>query len=359
MLASPVTACLAEVEVFFRQWIVPQAAQLDQDPTALRQAFQAMGDRNLLALRVPAQWGGWGLDPLAFRQFQECISRYSGALAFLQTQHQSAAALLAQSPNAELQRQYLPGMASGALGMGVGFSHLRRSGQPAVNAIPTQTGFELNGEVPWVTGYECFQHFIVGATCANGAAVLGVVPLRSSTQAKGGRLQVSEPMPLAAMASTQTVQVTLQNWQLSAEAIVGNKPQQWLQTRDRQDALQHGFFALGCAQAGLDIVAAQTARLSRNSQRAVHRLQQSLNTCRQNFYEAQRNSAPYSQSLKLRAEAIDLAHRCTHAAVTASRGAANQLGHPAQRVYREALAFTVFGQTPDILEATLQRLAFS
>ncbi|MGA9379609.1 MAG: cyclase family protein, partial [Phormidium sp.] len=47
---------------------------------------------------------------------------------------------------------------------------------------------------------------------------------------------------------------------------------------------------------------------------------------------------------------------CAHAAITVSSGAANLKSHPAQRVYREALVFTVSGQTEGIKAATLQRL---
>jgi len=62
------------------------------------------------------------------------------------------------------------------------------------------------------------------------------------------------------------------------------------------------------------------------------------------------------ERLAVRAWAIDLAVRCAHAAVTASSGAANSLSHPAQRIYREALVYTVSAQTTPIMEATLKRL---
>ncbi|NCJ07358.1 acyl-CoA dehydrogenase [Synechococcales cyanobacterium C] len=356
MLVEPVADFLSEVEDFLWRWVAPQSIQIDQDFSVLKQVFQAMGDRNLLTLQVPQQWGGRELDMLTFRQFQERISRYSGALAFLQTQHQSAAALLAQSDNLALQQQYLPKMGTGLIGLGVGISHLRRQGLPRVQARLTDMGFSLSGQVPWVTGAGCFQHFIVGATCANGSAVLGIAPLVSTSQPEGGTLHVSHPLDLVAMASTQTVTVTLQDWHLETDAVVCLKPTGWLQGRDHQDALQHGFFALGCAQAGLDIVATQTSSLSVSSQQAIQSLQADLEDCRQHFYQAQQTSTPYPRQLHLRATAIDLAHRCAQAAVTVSRGAANRLDHPAQRVYREALAFTIFGQTPDILEATLEQL---
>ncbi|WP_041237645.1 hypothetical protein [Gloeothece citriformis] len=62
------------------------------------------------------------------------------------------------------------------------------------------------------------------------------------------------------------------------------------------------------------------------------------------------------ERLPLRAWAINLAGRCARAAVAVSSGAANGLDHPAGRVYREALLFTVTGQTTAVMEATLEQL---
>jgi len=42
--------------------------------------------------------------------------------------------------------------------------------------------------------------------------------------------------------------------------------------------------------------------------------------------------------------------------VVVSSGAANGTLHPAGRVYREALVYTVSGQTKDVMVATLDRI---
>jgi len=48
----------------------------------------------------------------------------------LKTQHQSAGNAIANSDNESLKRDYLPLMGSGEILVGVGFSHLRRHGEP-------------------------------------------------------------------------------------------------------------------------------------------------------------------------------------------------------------------------------------
>ncbi|MBE9045008.1 hypothetical protein IQ255_11430 [Pleurocapsales cyanobacterium LEGE 10410] len=68
------------------------------------------------------------------------------------------------------------------------------------------------------------------------------------------------------------------------------------------------------------------------------------------------NKATYQQRLQLRAETINLAQRCSMAAVIASSGTANYLDSSAGRVYREALLFSVSGQTTDVMVASIKNL---
>jgi alkylation response protein AidB-like acyl-CoA dehydrogenase len=343
---------LDATDAFLREQIAPQAEQLDQNPVALQSAFQLLGNRHWLTLLVPQHWQGRGVNELTFRVFQEQVARYSGALAFLQTQHQSAASRIAQSNNQAL-KHCLSDMATGQQRIGLGFSQLRRQGVPPVTATPVADGYLLNGAIPWITGFGCFHQFIVGAALPDGRAVFGLMPLQNATQARGGTVEFSEPLALAAIGSTQTVTAQLTDWGLTGDRVLDLKPAGWIHESDRRNVLHHGFFALGCAQAGLDLVeradvpGAAVAGLS---------LQAELADCRQAMYHAQAMQDTGMHQLHLRAWSIELAVRCAHAAVTVSRGAANYASHPAQRVYREALAFTVFGQTPAILEATLARL---
>ena len=350
---------LGQIEVYLREFVAPQAEVIDRHPEALYSALKGLGEHGHLALRVPQIWGGAGMSDITYRCFQELVARYSGALAFLQTQHQSAGSMLAQSANAALKQAYLPRMGRGEALVGIGFSQLRRQ-PPPVKAIAVAGGYQLDGAVPWVTGFEFFQAFVVAGVLPDGQAVFGLVPF-VDTQQDAGAIAFSQPLQLAAMASTNTVTASLTQWFLSHSQVVDIKPAGWIQANDRKNVLHHGFFALGCARAGLDI-------LERTSQTkpllclttAFASLNQELIDCQTAIAQVQQqpidSAAAYNQCLQLRAWTIDLAVRCAHAAVAVSRGAANYNTHAAQRVYREALAFTVFGQTTAVMEATLSRL---
>lgn len=338
--------------------IAPQANEIDRDSNVLFNALRGLGELDLMALRVPRYWGGKEVSEQTYSIFQELVARYSGALAFLQTQHQSAASMLVASSNSSLQERYLPRMGNAQVLLGVGFSQLRREGDPLTVATPVPGGYQLNGVVPWVTGWKFFSEFIIAATLPDGRAVFGVVPLLEIHQESGGALTLSTPAQLAAMTSTNTVTATLENWFLPAENVVCIKPAGWIHKNDKKNVLHATFLATGCALAGLDILESVASTKSLPFiQKAFDSLQQELNNCRNAIQQAQKNSGvELAERLQLRAWAIDLAGRIAHAAVTVSSGAAIYSHHDAQRVYREALVFTVTGQTRAVMEATLGRL---
>jgi len=347
-------------ESYLRESVAPLACEIDSNPEVLRGSLKGLGDRFLLGLRVPESWGGAPVTEEAYSYFQQLVSRYSGALAFLQTQHQGAAQLLLNSENEALKQQYLPYMGKGQVLVGVGFSQLRRQGEPPVKAIPVAGGYQLDGEVPWVTGFGCFHDFIVGAVLPDGQAVYGIIPFRETSQ-NAAALRFSAPLQLAAMASTNTVTATLKNWFLSEEYVVSVKPVGAIHENDKKNVLHLGFLTLGCARAGLDIIksAYQTKQFP-----FIKVAFESLNGEVTHCYDAMIQALPpqshtWEERLQLRAWAINLAGRCANAAVTVSSGAANHKYHAAQRVYREALVFTVSAQTTAVMEATLARLIYS
>ena len=346
---------IESISLWLKEQIVPVANDIDRDQNALKTALQAMGDRSLLALKVPPELGGSGFSELDYRLLQVELARASGALTFLQTQHQSAARMLAKSKNQSFQ-QLLPKMARGKLSIGVGFSHLRRGGIPMVAATQTATGYSITGKVPWITGYDFFDRFILGATLSDGRELYGILPFKNQSQL-GGNITFSKPMELMAIAATNTVSAKITQWHLNPEDVVTIKPPGSIHHSSRANILHHGWYALGCAYAGLDILLflAQKKQLSfiQESWQSLHR--EATQKKARAIALASKNT-PYESRLKLRVQLIDLARRCSMAAVIASSGGANYLNSNAARVYREALLFSVSGQTTDVMEKSLRRL---
>jgi len=331
---------------FFTQWVRPRAGEIDQQLPALREALAEMGKRGLLGMRIPREFGGLGLEPLDFRRTQEASARASGALAFLESQHQSACGLLSKFGNTELKARFLPTFARGEASSAIAFSHLRRKEKPALTAIPDAGGWRLRGCLPWVTGWGLFTHCVTAATLADGRILFALHPLADSPA-----LRPSAPLPLAAMAVTQTVTVDVNDLAVPAADVLDIHPATWIQENDRIAVALQSPLALGCAQAAIDVLrdAGATA--------AADRLESQLATVRDDAYRAMEEKSDFEKGLKARAAAIELAGRAAHAAVVAAAGAGNLMSHPAQRVYREALAFSVLALTPPLKEAALDRLS--
>ena len=346
---------LEKAEAFLRSEVAPLAEKMDRHPEVLKGAVDGLCRLDLMALKRPMEYGGPAISDAGVRSFQEMIARYSGALAFLQTQHQGVVGMIASGSNQLLKDEYLRGMGNGEKLIGVGFSQLRRPGPPIMRAEPVDGGYRLDGHVPWITGKEFFPEFMIGAALPDGRALFAPAPLSDCPGVK-----VSGPMDLAAMTAANTVSADFDGFIVPEERVALIRDAGWIQNNDQINIAQQGSFALGCAQAGLDIL--QKNALRRNlcfAQEAHDRLAAELERLKTATEEARKDVSEETtqERLQLRAWQIELAVRCAHAAVASSSGAANSMNHPAQRVYREALVYTVSAQTGPIMEATLERIA--
>ncbi|HLY11708.1 MAG TPA: acyl-CoA dehydrogenase family protein [Planctomycetota bacterium] len=344
---------LHDARAFLAQWVRPRADSLDRSLPALREALSELGRRGYLGLRIPKEFGGLELGALDFRRFQEASARASGALAFLESQHQSACGLVVRSPNSALRSRLLPRLASGRESSAIAFSQLRRSGPPAISAAPTPGGYRLDGHLSWVTGWGLFTHCVTAAVLPDQRVLFAYHPLVGSSA-----LLPSKPLELAAMAVTQTVAVDVRGLFIPEADVVDLHPATWIQENDRIAVALQSPLALGCAQAAIDVLQDEATRKARPAMiDAARRLEDELESVREEAYQAMEENIDLSRSLRSRSAAIELAGRAAHAAVVAAAGAGAVAGHPAQRVYREALAFSVLALSPPIQDATLQVLS--
>lgn len=357
MTAAPATTSetLDRAMTFLRERVVPVASELDSSTHCLREVVREAGEECLLALKRPAEYGGPAMDEDEFRIFQEEAARASGSFAFLQTQHQSAVSILSGHADEGLKRRYLPQMHDGTRLVGIGFSQLRRSGEPLVWVEPVEGGYRAFGRVPWITGYDVFREFLLGSTLPDGDSLFAIIPL---AHVEGGT--PTEPMRLAAMQSAATVAMELDGLFIPQEQVAFTKPGSWIRENDLVNIALQSQFAFGCARAAMDVVRTEANKPGKDFLSGyADDLESELESCRTETHAAlaDRSEATAEARLRLRAWAIELAVRCGHAAVTASSGAANAADHPAGRIYREALVYTVSAQTLPILRATMDRLA--
>jgi alkylation response protein AidB-like acyl-CoA dehydrogenase len=338
---------------FLTKEVKPNAAAIDGDVAAMGVAFAGLQRLGLLALKRAEEYGGPELPEFEFRQFQEEIARASGALAFLQTQHQSAVSLIGKHARQEIREAYLPQMHDQRT-VGLGFSQLRRTGDPLVKATQTNGGYRVSGHVPWITGLGFFGEYMLGAMLPSGEAVFALVPL-SDFEGQ----TVSAPMRLTAMEAAQTVTADLTDLFIPESKVAFVKHPGWMKANDAFNITLQGHFSIGCAMAGIDVVRENHAKRGLDFlATTADALEAEVNACRQALVDSQgdygEDTAP--ERLRKRGWAIDVMMRCAHAAVVSSSGGANYAEHPAGRILREAIVFSVSAQTSPIMSATLDRL---
>lgn len=341
-----------EARIFLDEYIAPRAADLDSGPEALRAALDEAAARGLLGLRAPTEFGGEGWSDERFREYQEHCARRSGAWAFLQTQHQSACSFVAKSPNESLRAEALPALASGKMRAGIAFAQLRRQGPSPLKAEPAEGGFVLDGTAPWFTGWGLFDSCVFAAELPDRSSVWALVDVCNHDA-----IRASAPMRLAAMESTQTVSLEVSHCFVPESSVLYHRPPGWIHESDELNIALQSPFALGCARAGIDVLRSAFEKKPIEAIRvAAEKLERELDCVRDEAYACMSDPSDKERALRARAEAIRMAGLCAHACVVASSGSGNSMSSPAQRVYREAIVFSVSAQTEAILAATLEAL---
>ncbi|MBF2056731.1 MAG: hypothetical protein IGQ45_05780 [Cyanobacterium sp. T60_A2020_053] len=351
IIDSKEESVLQELEIFLEEKVKSQAEIIDFDSYLLANIVNEIKTINPLwfNLKVPKNLGGLEFSNTAFYRWQTLISQYSGALSFLQTQHQSALHQIANSDNYYLREKYLAPSISGKILCGVGFSHLRRRDKVMLSAKPVNNGYQLTGDISWITGYNFFDYFIVGATLPDGSELKAITPFSSHNHGDSS-LNFSEIMRLGALSSTNTVTGKMVNWFIPQENLVSIKPPNNIHQQDQQNILHHGFFALGNTLATMKLIKENCRKLGINYD---EKLTAKVVNLEEEMFSALHHELSYHEKLQLRVKAIKLAYECAEKAVMSSKGGANLSCHPANRLYREALVYSVSGQTMDVLTACL------
>ncbi|HLV80353.1 MAG TPA: acyl-CoA dehydrogenase family protein [Chthonomonadaceae bacterium] len=349
----------------------PNAQESDRAGGPNPANFRALAEAGLLGLAVPRAYGGLGVSGATQRAVTEILAAACGVTTFVQAQHHGAAYQIGGAPNETLKQALLPDMAAGRRLCAVAIAHLRRPDPPVLRAEPVTGGYRLSGAAPWVTGWGLMNQVVIGATLPDGRCVFVWSPARreefaglfadvAPPESGWGSLRASDPLPLCAMNASLTVTLTFDGWFVPQAHWLYELDRETLQRNDRNGVLGPTALTLGCAAACVRLLCETAERRPLPAiRRAAATFATEWETTRNLVLEwIGKTDAPdfFENALRLRAGCIELAVRAAHAAVAASSGAANTLTHPAQRLLREALFYTVQAQTVEVMDATLARL---
>jgi hypothetical protein len=308
----------------------PEAEQLDTDADLLAakfDLFQALGLNAFGSTRMPLS-GVESFESLA------ALSEVSGAFAFLALQ-QWVANPGFPDPGTKLWPK-----------LGVAFGHLRNLNGPAPQ---WKDGF-VTGPVPWMTGAGMVEQVRLGVRLPDGAEAYAW--LEADDRAT---FRHQPPMPLIACSSTRTVRVEICHLPLGEADFASRAARGTLGRQDAESILFQTPLFLGNLRAALALILPNPRIEATRKQRCATEVNRLIET----IYTALSEGTHQETGGRLRAQAGDLAVRLGRLAAMACGGQSLLTSHPAQRIYRESLLFSLMAQTDAIVNHAFEAVFVS
>jgi alkylation response protein AidB-like acyl-CoA dehydrogenase len=311
--------------------LFPSALETDAADAVPRSHLDALAEAGLYGALGPQRYGGLGADLTAFCAVVEALAGGCLSTTFVWIQHHTPVRTIAASGNEALQREWLPRLCSGETRAGIALGGLR-AGRAQIEARRAEGGWLLDGEVPYITGWDQIDELFVAArtTAPVPQVVTALVPAEMSDVLSVERLRL-----LATNASC-TVKARIRGLFVPEERVIGveayHSPPPSYGGGRPNGSLALGVAGRCCALIGPSGLDAQ------------------LETCRRGLDEASDDTMAAA-----RAAAAELAWRAAGALVVAQGSSSLLPAQHAQRLLREAAFLQVFGSRPAIRDALLGR----
>ncbi len=305
------------------------APDVDQSATLPPENLRALAVAGLYGAGATTDEGGLDLDLAEMCALVELLAGACLTTTFVWLQHFRLLRSAGDPLAPDFLRAQLPSLVRGDIKAGVSFTALL-PGPPRLTAQETDSGWVLNGDSPWVSGWGIVDELAVLARTGDEVATF-VIDARESPG------MTVTPLHLSAMNASATVTLTFHDVKVPAEHYVGSVP--YDSGPERPEGLRvNGSLALGVARRCLDLAGPSVL-----DDELVH-------------IRGTLDRADAEGIGDARARSAELAVRCAHA-LAVSRGSRSALsGDVAERSTREASLLLVFGSRPSIKHALLARL---
>jgi alkylation response protein AidB-like acyl-CoA dehydrogenase len=308
------------------------AEAVDAADAVPEEHLRGLASAGLYGVFAPAAAGGLGLAYPDVCPVIEELASACLASTFVWIQHlRLLGALLDPATPAPLRTALLPGAIRGEVRGGLALAGLL-PGPPRLTAQPTEGGWVLDGQAPWVSGWGLVNLLLTVARGPQDTAVTLLVDAREQPGLAAARQRLT-----AANASV-TVRLSFTGLFVPDSRVVGQQP--FDPARQQAEGLRpNGSLALGVARRCCALIGPSA-------------LDDELRSSRAELDAAGTDAMPAA-----RARACELAVRAAHV-LAVRRGSTSALaGDPAERLTREAAFLLVFGSRPAIKDALLDRLS--
>lgn len=322
---------------FLEKEIVPVASRLDEEPELYAEVYARFVKLGGLNLLIPKELGGLGGERHDWIEYNILISQYSGALLFLQAQHQYSISQLKKLLPDDKVEKLLQMLAQREQGIGLALQKNKNVLQ--VDVVPE--GYRLSGTFLWTTGFNYFSHLLVSFE-QEGTLFYTLLPFQPA-QKREGSMTLSSRIETAVFNAVPSHRVVLNEWLIRKEDILATHP-----VAPKELTEHPSVYNLAGASKALLNMALQGQYGSTQEVLETHTL---LKECWNSYYQhiLEGTHDPFV----LRAEGLQLAERCSLLARTACGAASILKEHPINRLIRETWHHTMAGYSEEQRKAYL------
>jgi alkylation response protein AidB-like acyl-CoA dehydrogenase len=308
-----------------------EASAVDTADTLPAGHLEALSAAGLYGIFAPVDEGGLGLGFPEICAVVEELASACVATTFVWVQHfRLLGSMLEPTTGADLRDRWRRPTITGATKGGVALTGLM-PGPPRLLAEPSRDGWALQGEAPWVSGWDIVDVLVVVARAPGDTVVSMLLDARPQPG-----LTVA-PARLSAINASRTVRLQFSGLVVGGDRVLGQEPYP-LATSQPERLRLNGSFALG--------VAKRCCLLTGPSP-----LDEELRARREDL-----DNSTEMTVAGARAGACELAVRAAHVLAVNRGSRAALAGDVAERLSREAALLLVFASRPAIKSALLQRL---
>jgi alkylation response protein AidB-like acyl-CoA dehydrogenase len=323
--------------------VLEQLAQFascaDQDSAWPADSLNLLGPTDAYRWSIPKSFGGSEYSLIDQLAAYEDLASACLTAAFIISQRDAAIRRIVAFAPDELQAEWLPRLASGAIFTSIGLSQLTTSRQHQQAALQVVSSanecLTLQGEIPWVTGADHAEFIVAGAKDKVGHQFLFALPV------KHAGVTVEPPLSLMALHGSRTTRLLLDRVELSHRALILGPVSEIPNLGRAAGGLETSCLALGLARAAIEYLEQEATKRAELSSAARH-LKDQLDALRNTMYLIARGEGPAQAAATLRTAATQLVLSASQIALIAAKGTGYVFGHPVERWVRQALFFLVW-----------------
>lgn len=244
------------VKEFADEEIGPRAAEIDREGKIPPEIMKKLGELGYMGVPYPDEWGGAGMDTLAYAITVEEVSRVCGSTGLMLAAHTSLGTYpILQYGTQEQKERYLKKLTSGEW---IGAFGLTESGAGSdagatkTTAVRDGNEWVLNGSKTFITNGKSARILITAARTSNEPGVRGVSAFLIEMPTKG--LTVSKLEDKLGVRGSETAELALDEVRVPADALLGEENKGLRIFLDTLDGgrVSIGAMALGIARAGYE-----------------------------------------------------------------------------------------------------------